>query len=201
MPRKISFERLSSSQRKIEGGAEGARKKKKARKELATEQKESGPQTLRSEEEIAQETEGLVSAKSKKEEMVDLGSEKVKKEYLELEEIEDEKAVELEEKRQKDDPMFVKPDSMIKMHKKGVKSRKEWGEGFRKNYKEWRAEFDDYFTNEPRRRKLEWEEEQEKILQELKKSRDLLNMEGQELPEGLEQDIEFLESMEDEKAA
>jgi|GEM_PF-2659281 len=85
MPRKISFERFSNAQRKIEGGAEGARSKKKASKKLATERKESGPQTLRSEEEVAQETEGLVSAKAKPK-TIEISGKEIKEEHLDIEE-------------------------------------------------------------------------------------------------------------------
>lgn len=131
--RRISFERFSSAQRKIEGGAEGSRSKQKASKKLAAERKESDPQILRTQEEIAKETEGVASAKSKKEEIIDLGDKKVKKEYLELEEDIDKKALQAEKKRQKDDPMFVKPDSKIKKHRKGVKPPKVYRDTIRED--------------------------------------------------------------------
>ena len=134
MPRRISFERLSSAQGKIEGGAEGARSKKKASKKLSDERKESGPQVLRTQEEIALEAENLVSAKLTKEETINLGDKKVKKEYLELEELEDEKAVQAEEKRQKDDPMYAKPDSKIKKHRKGAKPQKVYRGTIREDF-------------------------------------------------------------------
>jgi len=84
MPRGISFERFSRAQKEIEGAAEGARKKRKARKR-ATAEKGPGSQILRTPEEITQETEELVSAESKPK-TIEISGKEIKEEHLDIEE-------------------------------------------------------------------------------------------------------------------
>jgi len=80
--RGISFERFSRSQREIEGAVESSRKKSKLSKES---ERESKPKSLRTPEEVAEETEGLVSARTKKK-TIEVGGKKIKEGHLEIEE-------------------------------------------------------------------------------------------------------------------
>jgi len=118
--RGISFERFFHSQRDIEGRAEGKIKKEKASKENKSELPKT--QVLRTPEEVQAETAGL--AELKKKPKVDLGGKIINKEHLDLEEGLEEEAAKEEEKRKKEDPMYCKPESAVKKHRKGRKPYK-----------------------------------------------------------------------------